>query len=410
MLKRIVKNIMAPRHFWREDALGYAALKDKFSKIPNGFDELSELYVNAMLRGLALSITGLFIPIYLLTLGYSFTAVLSVVAFYFTFRGLIMDVVSGYVVAKIGPKHSMLTGYFVQILSSAMFLTLGSMHWPLWSLAFVWSFASSMYFIPFNVGFSKVKHTKYGGKELGYLNIMSRIGQVFGPIIGAVVATVFGPQYIFLAAGILLLLGSIPLLSTAEPVRLNQKLDFKGFRVGTLKVDIISFVGVGSENSLYLYMWPLFLGLFILSGSTVYAKLGFLASLSVVLGAIMAYVFGKLTDKGRGRHILRFTAVANSFIYLVKIFTNSFPMAFGLNLSSEAVSAGYRVAYFKGYYDAPESYPGYRIVYMCVVESITSIARATQWWMLVILSVFISALFFFLFFFFFQAEDGIRDA
>lgn len=393
MLKKIVQNFMAPRHFWRDDALAYAqAARSKLIvHVPDGFDELSELYVNALFRGLALSVTGLFIPIYLLQLGYDITAILVVVAWYFTFRGLATDILSGYTVARIGPKHTIAVGYFLQIASSGLFLTLGSRNWPIWLLGGMWGAASSYFFVPFNVSFSKVKHSKYGGKELSYLNIMTRLGRVLGPVLGAAVATIFGGQYIFLAAGLLLLLGLVPLLRTAEPVKLKQKLRFRDLQVGPIKRDIISFAAIGSENTLMLYMWPLFLGLFILSGSTAYARLGALATTSVIIGAVTAYLFGKLIDKGYGRRVLQISAFSNAGLHIVRIFTSSYLMAFGVNIVNEAVTDGYRVAYFKGYYDAADNQKGLRIVYFACMESIASIARAAQWWLFTILSTLFAA-------------------
>src|SRR4051812_4626627 len=91
MLQKIIYRTLRHRHTWRDV----------------GWDELSELYINTLFRGLALSITGLFVPVYLLQLHYPLISILAVVAWYFTFRGVVLDILSGYSVARIGPKHTM---------------------------------------------------------------------------------------------------------------------------------------------------------------------------------------------------------------------------------------------------------------------------------------------------------------
>lgn len=85
-----------------------------------------------------------------------------VIAWYFTFRGLLWDTLSSYTTARIGPKHTMLIGYALLISSTALFLTLPAVAWPIWLLGGVWGASSSFFLIPFNVDFSKVKHSDHG--------------------------------------------------------------------------------------------------------------------------------------------------------------------------------------------------------------------------------------------------------
>lgn len=375
MLKSIIYRMLRHRHFWR-----YA-----------GFDELSELYVSMMFRSLSISLTGLFVPIYLLQFHFSVTAILMVMAWYFTFRAVISDLLSAYTVAKIGPKHTILAGYLILILSTAIFLTLPEIRWPIWLIGSMWGMSASFFFIPFHVDFSKVKHSLHGGKELGFINIMERIGFAIGPVIGGVVATVFGAQYIFLLAVVLLFIGITPLFHTAEPTKLNQTLDFNGFKVDGLKSDFISVMGFGIENTLTLYMWPLYLGIFVLTGGAVYAKLGAISSISFVVSIFAAHSIGKLIDQKHGRQLLRVSAVSNAVLHLFRPFAASLPVALGVNLANETVTPGYRMPYIKGWYDAADDLPGHRIVYIAAMEMMSSIAKATMWWTLVVVSVAVSA-------------------
>lgn len=375
MFKKIVYKLLRHRHFWRDV----------------GFDELSELYISIMFRSLSISITGIFVPVYLLQLHYNLTQILAVVAWYFTFRAVFTDVSSAYTIARIGPKHTMLIGYLLIILSTGMFWSLPHIHWPIWLLGGVWGASASFFFVPFHVDFSKVKHAEHGGKELGFLYIIERIGSAAGPLVGGILATLFGAQYIFLIAAILLLVGFVPLLRTAEPVKLKQHLDFKGFKIDHLKRDFISVAGVGIENAFTSYIWPLFLGLFVLTGSSVYAKLGIISSVSFVVSISSSQAIGRLIDRRQGRKLLQASATINAMLHVARPFVSSLPWALAVNMTNEAVTPGYRMPYYKGLYDAADDLPGYRIVYITGVEWVASITKATAYWILVILSLAVSA-------------------
>jgi MFS family permease len=371
MLQKTVYRLLAHRHPWRTI----------------NFDELSQLYVSVMFRRFSLNLTGLFVPIYLLHLGYSIVAIFTMFGCYFTFRTLVSDLLAGFTVAKIGPKHTLLAGNLLLIISTALFLSLSNVTWPLWLLACVWGASTSYYFVPLNVDFSKVKHSEHGGKELGYVNIMDKLGAALGPLIGGVLGTVLGAQYIFLVAAGLLIVGTLPLFQTIEPVRLHQQLDFTSLPADRLKHDFLSYVSLGIENTLSMFLWPLFLGVFVLLGNTVYAKLGILVAVSVTVAMLAARMIGKLIDERQGRYLLRTGAILNGLLHLVRPFIGTYTGALAVNVANEAVTISYRMPYLKGMFDAADDLPGYRIVYITSMEMMASCAKATVWWLLALFAL-----------------------
>ena len=374
MLKNFIHKILQRRHFWRDI----------------GFDELSEIYISMMFRGFSISLTGLFVPLYLLRLGYDITGVLIVPAAYFMTRALVADVLSAHLTARYGPKHTILIGNLVLIVSTIMFLTQVMISWPLWLLGLVWGASASLFFIPFHVSFSKIKHSEHGGKELGYVNIMEKLGFVVGPLVGGVIATMFGAQYIFLVGALLLVMSTITLFRTAEPVAAGQRLDWRGIDVAKHRRDFVSYGALGVENNISIYIWPLYLGMFVLLGSAAYAKLGILSSISVIVSVVSALLIGKLIDKRRGRPLLRVSAVLNALLHLTRPLVKSYGVAIGVNIANESVTAGYRMPYFKGVYDAADDLPGYRIVYIASLELFSSLLKGVMYIMLVLLSTVIS--------------------
>ena len=369
MLRKIVHRALRHRHFWRDLS----------------FDELSELYIAVMLRGLAISMTGLFVPLYMLRLGFTSLDVCVLVACFFSYR-IVLDIASAYVIAAIGPKHTMLIGYVFQIFSTASFVWLSFAELPLWLLGLLWGGSASFFFVPFHVDFSKVKHSVHGGKELSYINIMERVGSLMGPVIGGLVATLFGGQYLFIISGIVLLIGIAPLFKSVEPVQTHQKLSFKSLDARKLVRDISSHIAFGVENTISMLLWPLFLAATVLVGSRSYVQFGVIISISFLVSIVAARIVGRKIDSREGRSVLRYNAWLNAVLHLLRPLVGNFGSAFAVNIANEAVTPGYRMPYLKGMYDAADDLPGYRIVYLATMECTASMVKAAIWWALVMMA------------------------
>jgi MFS family permease len=372
MLKILFKYLVIRRHYWRHV----------------GFDELSELYISMMFRTLAISLTGIFVPIYLWDLNYSFLQILSFFLYYFAGR-VVFDVASGFTVAKIGPKHSIAFSYVLQIIALGMLIGLSGGAYPLWLIALFWGSASSLFFTAYHVDFSKIKHSDHGGKEIGFMMMMQRVGGLLGPLVGGLMATFFGPQYAFLAAIVFFSAGALPLFVTAEPVRTRQKINFRDLPVSRLKRDFIVYTSVGIEHSVAIQMWPLYVGVFLISGG-VYAKIGVLASLGAIIALLTAYFLGKTIDKHQGRLALRVSAVMSSILSFIRPFVGSYLPAIGVNMASEATAAGVHMPFQKGLYDTADSLTGNRIVYISSLEAVSSAVKATLYGCLIVLSGYFS--------------------
>lgn len=371
MIRQLIHRLFAHRHFWRDVDFG----------------ELSEIYVSTMFRSLSVSMTSIFVPLYLLRLGNSFTGVVCFFLFYFVFRGFIFDYIAGWMTAKLGPKHTMLYSYGLLIMSTLLFLTLPDMHWPIWLLAAVWAAATSVFSVPFNVDFSKVKHKAHGGKELGYVNIMEKFGGVAGPILGGVVATLFGGQYIFMVSVVMLVLAGVSLLRTSEPVRTGQKLALRSLKLGRIKRDLIAYSAYGIELTLCNGVWSLYLAIFIVSGTAAYAGLGILASASVVAAMLAAFSIGRLIDKRKGKVLLQTGAILNAALHLFRPLVNIFPVALLVNIANEGISVAYRIPFMKGMYDAADDLPERRIAYFTIMEIVASMTKLAAWVVLLLLAL-----------------------
>ena len=361
MIQKLLHRLFEPRHFWRDV----------------GFDELSELYTSQLLRSLAISLIGLFTPIYLYKLGYSIVDIALFQVGWFMVRPF-YDVVNAFVVAKIGPKHSMLLSVMIHVVYLSMILTIGDMRWPLLITAAVGSFAYSLHILAIQVSFSKIKHADHGGKELGYMVVVERAGAVLGPLIGGIIANYYDPRYTVGLAMIALLSSAIPLFLSSEPVVVNQHITFRGLPFSKRKFDYISVIPTTIENVISIIVWPLFIGIFIFTDNT-FVKVGAIAALSTLSSIVLGRSIGSIIDRRKGRAMLRLGVVLNAGLHLIRPYAGSVPVVAAINVANEPVTAMYRMPYIKGLYDAADSLPGYRIAYLSSMAAVDACARLALW-------------------------------
>lgn len=370
-IKNLIYRFLRHRHFWRHVS----------------FNELAELYISSMLRGIGLSIIGIFVPIYLYKLGYGVDIILLFFAGLFLVR-IFADIIAAYCVARIGPKHTMLIGNILMVFTLAQLLALSYYDWPLWLIAVCFAFASAMYFLAYHVDFSKILHTDHGGKELGFMAIVEHIGGVFGPLAGGVIATLFGAEYTILIALALLIFATVPLFFSAEPTKGHQQLDFRFLDYSKLKWDFISWTGACLEDNLKSILWPLYIAITIFTVNT-YAGIGLVTSAATIAAIVAAKLIGSVVDRNKGGALLHYSVWGVVAVNFTRPFVGGYIGATASNIINEIVATGYRIPYFKGMYDRADTLPGHRIAYVAVMEVVGDIAKTLVIFCLWAISIYV---------------------
>jgi MFS family permease len=372
MIQKKINSLLQSRHFWRTV----------------DFDELSEIYTSILLRSLATSVVGLFIPVYLHGLGYSVRTIFAFFIVFFIAR-IVIDPLSALIVGRIGPKHTIALSTISNIIVLLMLLTMKDMGWPLYFIAVAYSLTNSMFFIAFHTDFSKIKHTKHGGKELGYVTILEKLGGVAGPLIGGVIATIYSPSYTIVLSIVLFLASLIPLFLTNEPVKVHQKLTLKGFKIRSHSREIVSYACLNAENVISILLWNFYLSLAIFVTSP-YVKIGTVVAISTALSLLSVQFVGRRVDAKKGRLLLKRGVIANSLIHIGRLFVASPVGVLITNILNDPVTVMFRMPFVKQFYDFSDQVPGYRIVYIAANEMFGNILKACVWVVLYIASAYVA--------------------
>ncbi len=368
MVQNIIHRLLLRRHFWRDAT----------------FSEVAELYASRVLRMAAIHIAASFMSIYLFQLGYSIAFIGFFWGCFYLFK-VFAALPSAALVARIGPKHGILLAnilYIPAMIAFALVPELGS--WLLVPTLILQGLSAGMYSIAYSIDFSKIKSIEHAGKEIAYMNMLEKITNGLSPLIGGILAFIFGPQVVILIAAALFALAAAPLMRTGEPIETGRKLNFKGFPWRLLFRQGIAQWSYGFDVFASGTVWSLYTAVIILgitAENDIYAKSGALLSVVFLVALLSSYTFGRIIDKRRGKQLMQFGAVANAVTHLVRPFINNPVTVAAGNAANEVATTAYTMPYTRALFDNADI-SGARTTYIGVVEVISNFGAAVAAFML----------------------------
>ncbi len=352
MIRKIIYRLLHKRHHWRLAS----------------FDEIAELYLSRLMTMFALNLVNMFAGIYLYKLGYSIIYIGIFYSLLYLLRS-IMLVASAYYIARFGPKHSTLMAAILQMLSFAAFAMVETYGlWAIIAFGVMQKIAGALYDMAYMTDFSKVKHPEHVGKELGVMQMLEKLGKLIAPFIGGLVASLFSIQITIIVASLSFLLAAMPLLRTAEPIRLGEKISYKSIKWKRWLPSMLSYSALGYAYEAGTLTWGLFLTLVVFSesGQGIYAIIGVLSSLSILLSMYIARTFGKLVDRKKGRELLTFGAIGNNISFILRAFVDSALSVVLLKILVELSASASRMSIKRVVLDIADS-SGQRLPYLSLV-------------------------------------------
>ena len=335
------------------------------------FDEMSILYISKNMRIFAIKLASTFSLIYLYKFGYGIWVIPIYILLHYLAK-FIGSVVAFWYISKNGPKHGMLLSNMLYIPSLVLIASMGIFGKEMGLIvAFISvifkGISVSVENLSYNVDFSKAKTAKKVGKQLGIAYILEHISSSIAPAIGGFLAIFFGVEKLFVVSSVILVLTTIPLLTTKERVKPIRKMSFRGFPWQNYKHFLVICYSCGMAWS-SLYIWSFFAPVFLLKGVNAYGSAGILSSISSIAALVAAFIYGKMIDKDKERGILKIGAVFMGLIFSLRIFISSNPLLLGvLEIIAAMAMSGFNMANFKGLYsEADES--GMRTQYLFLYE------------------------------------------
>lgn len=284
--------------------------------------ELDELYVSLAIRSFALGLINIFVPVYLIELGYSLRAVLLFYALAIAVHA-VMAIPAGKIAAWKGFKHAI--GYSVPLLIAyfGLLYSLPVHGWPLWILAIILGVSAALFWTGFHLDFAHVSDNAHRGRELGVAKIVGSLFQAIGPIVGGLVLAFIGFKVLFVSVSILLVCSVIPLFLSKdahESYNISLKELFSGEKPGKL----LRYAAYGIENPSAVILWPVFIYFGFLKS---FATLGSVSSLSLLVSFAVTFMIGKFTDVRR-KMVLRLGGIANAVVWAMRLSVRSVSQIF----------------------------------------------------------------------------------
>lgn len=353
MIHNFIYRIIRRRHFWRHAT----------------FSEVAELYTSRLLRVLALHMVSLFMALYLYKNGFSLLFIAFYYAAYFCLK-IVISWPSAVFAARFGPKHGILISNFLYIPALIAFVCV-----PEFGIAavivfgFFQAISATLYDLCYQIDFSKVKHADHAGKEIGFMSFIEKLASGLSPLIGGIIATLFGAHVTIWIAAVLFAVSAGPLMKTAEPLKTGLPIKFRGFpwraSLAVARTEAVRGFDFVTTSTI----WILFLAVVIFgaAGDDIYVKIGALSSIGFLITFVAAFTFGRLIDRRHGRALLRCGVLMKSLTHLLRPVVGMPVHAAAINMASETATTGYYMAYLRGVFDEADR-SGSRIVYLFILE------------------------------------------
>jgi MFS family permease len=265
------------------------------------------------------SLTGVFIPAYLLHLGLNVQGVMAYFLLY-SVGVFISAQLTGFASQRMSLKWLLALSVVPQV--GAMGLLIWPQHgvWYIVALALLEAAASGLYYLPLHIFFASSSTKEGVGGQVGKFMALPKLVTLGAPLLAGIIAGHFGFVYVFELAAVIYLCSLLPLASIpsySETFNFN----FQKFRElfqkypGYFVAEI--FENIGEEMDMII--WPL----------AIFLTLRNVLSLGVadtILGAgsaVFVYVLGKRADNGSRYRILQIGAVVMSLLWFARYFTTS---------------------------------------------------------------------------------------
>ncbi len=327
--------------------------------------EMGRVYWCHSVAAFGTSLAMIFVPIFLLKTGYTFSQVL-VYLILQQFLAMILQYPASALMAVIRPHRLLALGV---VWYAVFFILLGSLHryhWPLLLLALVWALNRTLYFTAFHYIFGLARAHERAGRQIAGINALVILGTTVAPAIGGIVATLFDIGYVYFGGVIILALAVVPMLSNTEgPARTKLALSWHEIRMTRkdLAANICNGIVVMAETTI----WPMLVYLLITS----YAGIGLLSSVIALSSVAVTLFVGRRHDTSGKHHFYGPGLATYSLANVGRALVQNSTQVLGLNLLSGIGRSLYVTPFMNKYYTNSDG--SFRLGYITFMEGAFSL-------------------------------------
>jgi len=314
----------------------------EFEKILH--DKMSKIYIFQAIMTFIKSSIGIFVPIYLFSLGYSIISVFFyVIGISITY--LLLIPFSVRLINKIGFKNSIFLSlpiYFLHILSlnyvdvSYFYFILASFSFGLY-MAIFWPAMHSEIAVNGSA--------KHRGSQMGTLQILTTMFATISPLVGGYILERLGYPTLLIFSFIFLIIGSIPLYFAKDIKLKNFHFYYKDYfrlaRSKKLKLSKNVFCFEGASSVLTLSLWSIILYILLKNN---FLSVGLVFTLASFITVLILFYFKRYLDSKNKNGILKISTkflsiswylrsiiliFSGFFIYFIEVFSK---MVFAINM------------------------------------------------------------------------------
>ena len=275
-------------------------------------NDFHRLVIMDSISGIGMGLVGIFIPIYLLGLKYSFSAVVSWLLIHH------LSLLGGaFLVIYISNAIGLVRCWYIRVVLVALFfgglILLPSHPAFLYVLAFVSGLEAAFFWIPYNILTIRKTEAVVMGSSLAFMsNVKSAVG-IAVPGIAALLIVHYGYSILFIIAFIFILISILPVLPlksettnfqfsapvVSRIIRANRKF---------ILPEILDNLGQDAQ-----VIWILFI---FVTALTV-LDIGMLGVLVGIIGMVITHITGALIDRWNIKAVMRFGAVGTTVMWIV---------------------------------------------------------------------------------------------
>lgn len=307
--------------------------------------KVRNVYIAHTINSVAGSIIGVYIPAYLLTLGFPLSRV---ILFFVISHGiglLFLLFVLIPLMKKWGLLNTFKLYYPLQIIFLILLSMLKTNKFAPEMIAVFHGIANFAYWIPMNIFLIKHSDNQEMGSNLSKFFALPNLFGIIGPLLGAILIPVFGflPIFIFTILGIIF--SFVPLASVGdEGINISFNLSRVWKRFSRNKtVFLLEFL----ENIIEESEWFWSIYVFLIIGSL--ATPGIVGSLEAVGGSLFTLLVGKLANK-HAKKLVPLTAFLLLLLFVLRIFVTAPISAYSITVTASFFLSFFMVAYYSTIY------------------------------------------------------------